>query len=334
MSNSIKTGGATLPSGTAVARYEKYEQAQAAVDQLSEAEFPVQHVAIVGVDLKLVEHVMGRITFGKVLLAGAAQGLWLGFMVGLIAGVVGSGVTTASFAVTLSLASALGLVGGILFGILSYFMRRDKRDYLSHSHVVAASYEVIAAENAELARKTLENSPGNLLRREISRPRAGGDDPSKRPPRYGVRLTEAQKQAFNAEAEGVSADTPAQAETSAPEPVAEQKAPAAPTVPESGTAQVAAESGAEPVTQTPVRLEETSPVATERPNYEAISTRTSPKGVPIPSRRVLHLQEEQSHATEETAPGVGAEAGPGEVETQNGEEEMPPQMRWHSPYEN
>jgi hypothetical protein len=64
--------------------YDSYEEAQKAVDYLSDNEFPVQDVLIVGTDLKQLERVTGRLTRGRVLGAGALSGAWLGLFVGTI----------------------------------------------------------------------------------------------------------------------------------------------------------------------------------------------------------------------------------------------------------
>ena len=83
------------PSGWPVGSYAKYEEAQRAVDHLADNEFPVADVTIVGVDLMLVERVIGRLTWGRVLLTGAASGAWLGLFVGLVLSLlapVGSGL--------------------------------------------------------------------------------------------------------------------------------------------------------------------------------------------------------------------------------------------------
>ena len=50
-----------------VAVYTSYADAQADVDALSDQNFPVANLAIVGTDLKLVERVTGRKTWGTVL---------------------------------------------------------------------------------------------------------------------------------------------------------------------------------------------------------------------------------------------------------------------------
>ncbi len=54
--------GLNLEYPMSLGRYEKYEEAQKAVDYLSDHEFPVQNVLIVGTDLKQLERVTGRLT--------------------------------------------------------------------------------------------------------------------------------------------------------------------------------------------------------------------------------------------------------------------------------
>ena len=71
-----------FPQSLAV--YDDYTKAQKAVDFLSDNEFPVQNCMIVGTDLKQVERITGRLTTGRVALAGALSGLWLGLLIGLI----------------------------------------------------------------------------------------------------------------------------------------------------------------------------------------------------------------------------------------------------------
>ena len=68
----IPTSALTLDFPLSLGVYEKYEQAQKAVDYLSDNEFPVQNCLIVGTDLKQVERVTGRLTYGKVAAGGRA----------------------------------------------------------------------------------------------------------------------------------------------------------------------------------------------------------------------------------------------------------------------
>ncbi len=65
-------------------RYDTYEKAQKAVDYLSDHEFPVQNVLIVGTDLKQLERVTGRLTRARVAVGGLVSGAWLGLFVGMI----------------------------------------------------------------------------------------------------------------------------------------------------------------------------------------------------------------------------------------------------------
>jgi hypothetical protein len=129
----------TLPRGEVVASFESYPQAQEAVDVLARADFPVDKVSIVGSDLKSVERVTGKLTWGRVALAGAASGAWLGIFFGLLLII---------FSPTVSLAFVLAalLIGagfGMLWGIVSYAINRRRRDFTSVQQVIATSYSVL-----------------------------------------------------------------------------------------------------------------------------------------------------------------------------------------------
>ena len=64
--------------------YDSYDDAQRAVDYLSDHEFPVQDVLIVGTDLKQLERVTGRLTRGRAMGGGALSGAWLGLFIGIM----------------------------------------------------------------------------------------------------------------------------------------------------------------------------------------------------------------------------------------------------------
>ncbi|MGH3362954.1 MAG: general stress protein, partial [Nocardioides sp.] len=76
--------GLDLEFPQSLAVYDDYAAAQKSVDFLSDNAFPVQNCMIVGTDLKQVERITGCLTKGRVALAGALSGLWLGLFVGLI----------------------------------------------------------------------------------------------------------------------------------------------------------------------------------------------------------------------------------------------------------
>ncbi len=147
--------------GVQVGSYDSYQQAQAAVDHLSDEKFPVENVTIIGSDLKMVERVTGRLTWGRALAAGAASGAWWGLFVGLLLGIFApSGTSWISSVLTGLL---IGLVFGALFAAVGYAATRGQRDFTSVSQVTASRYDVMCdparAEDARviLARWSLRN---------------------------------------------------------------------------------------------------------------------------------------------------------------------------------
>ena len=120
--------------------YDSYEQAQKAVDYLSDHEFPVQDVLIVGTDLKQLERVTGRLTTGRVVGAGALSGMWLGLFVGTIFALF----DPSGFQILNVLATVVfGAVFGAIWSTVGYRLTRGHRDFTSVSQVVANKYEVL-----------------------------------------------------------------------------------------------------------------------------------------------------------------------------------------------
>ncbi|QUB98203.1 general stress protein [Cellulosimicrobium cellulans] len=144
----------TPPRGEEVASYATYLEAQKAVDFLSDNKFAVELVTIVGTDLKMVERVTGRLTYGRVAIAGAASGAWFGLFVGLLLFMFsGQG----GFVLT---AVGIGAGFGLLFSVLSYALTQGKRDFTSQSQIVASSYGILCApERAGEARQLLGRMP-------------------------------------------------------------------------------------------------------------------------------------------------------------------------------
>jgi hypothetical protein len=140
-----------------VASYDDYGGAQAAVDRLSDAGFPVEHLDIVGSDLRLVERVTGRLTTGRAALAGAASGAWFGLFIGLLLGFF----TTSGWVAILVSAILIGAVWGLVFGALGHAATRGQRDFASVRALAATRYDVIARNGmAEQARKQLTDLDG------------------------------------------------------------------------------------------------------------------------------------------------------------------------------
>ncbi|MCP9956314.1 MULTISPECIES: general stress protein [Streptomyces] len=139
-----------------VGSYDSYEEAQAAVDRLSDEGFPVENIDIVGSGLKLVEHVTGRITKGRAAAAGAASGAWFGLFIGILLGLFTPG--RAWLGLLLS-GVVLGAVWGAVWGFAGHATTGGRRDFSSVRTLAASKYDVIArGGQAERARTILHGS--------------------------------------------------------------------------------------------------------------------------------------------------------------------------------
>ncbi|MGY1639716.1 general stress protein [Geodermatophilus sp. SYSU D00703] len=140
--------------GVQVGSYDSYQQAQAAVDYLADEKFAVENVTIIGSDLKQVERVTGRLSWGRAIAAGAAAGAWWGLFVGLLLGIFAPSGTSWVGSVLTGL--LIGLAFGALFGAVGYAATRGRRDFTSTSAIVAGRYDVMCnPARAEEARALL-----------------------------------------------------------------------------------------------------------------------------------------------------------------------------------
>lgn len=131
----------TLPKGETVATFETYAEAQAAVDALAKAEFPVKELAIVGTDLTTVERITGKLTWGRAGGAGAISGAWFGTFLGLLFFIFSPTGTSVGILIS---AILLGAGFGMIFGLVSYSVNRRRRDFTSTMQVLATRYAIIA----------------------------------------------------------------------------------------------------------------------------------------------------------------------------------------------
>jgi hypothetical protein len=138
---------------TTVATYDTYASAQRAVDYLSDNGFPVENTAIVGTDLRLVEHVTGRMTVGRAAGAGALSGAWFGLLIGLLLSIF---TTTVAWILVLLAAVGVGALWGAIFGAIAHAMLGGRRDFSSVSSLQAGQYAVtVTADRADEARQFL-----------------------------------------------------------------------------------------------------------------------------------------------------------------------------------
>jgi len=138
--------------------YSSYADAQRAVDYLADEKFEVRNLAIVGTDLKSVERVLGRRTWGTVILSGVQSGISTGLLVALVMLIF---VRPTSFLLLLLAALAIGVALGVGFAAAAYAMTGGKRDFTSVTQTVATKYEVLCEHKvAAQAREMLQRLPG------------------------------------------------------------------------------------------------------------------------------------------------------------------------------
>lgn len=123
-----------------VATYTKYEDAQAAVDRLSDEGFPVENVSIVGHDIRTVENVSGRLTNGRAAGRGLVGGIWFGLLAGILFSFF---VQNVSFIQVILTTLILGALWGALYGFLGHAATRGRRDFSSVKTMEAGRYEVL-----------------------------------------------------------------------------------------------------------------------------------------------------------------------------------------------
>jgi hypothetical protein len=136
--------GADVTKRPVLASYDDYLAAQKAVDTLSDNGFPVQNVAIVGVDVRIVESVLGRMSWGKAATSGLFSGAWFGALIGLFIALFAS--PNGEILPLLGLGLLYGAAAGIVFGMVSYAFTGGKRDFVSRQQLQAARYDVLCEQ--------------------------------------------------------------------------------------------------------------------------------------------------------------------------------------------
>lgn len=148
-----QVSGLSLDFPMSLGVFDRYEEAQEAVDYLSDKEFPVQDCMIVGTELRQVERVTGRLTPARVALGGVLTGLWLGLFVGLIFALF---APSGDAFMTVLWCVGFGGLFALVWALIGYWATQGRRDFTSVSQVVATRYEVLTEhKHAERARDLL-----------------------------------------------------------------------------------------------------------------------------------------------------------------------------------
>ena len=134
--------GATAPPPTKLVEFVRYEEAQSAVDKLSDQGFPVEHVSIVWARLRQIEYVTGRRTIVTAAMQGAASGLWFGAFIGLLLSLF---VELEEDASAVGLVVSYALTGAVVVAIyqaVRHWAQRGRRDFSTMGKLDAEAYEI------------------------------------------------------------------------------------------------------------------------------------------------------------------------------------------------
>jgi len=178
----MNTEGVTNPGSAAfpgtrrtIATYSRYEDAQRAVDYLSDQKFPVEHTAIVAEGLRLVEQVTGRLTYGRAALSGALNGAFVGVFAGFLFGMF-AWISPLVSGLALALYGLLyGAVVGALLGMLFHAFTGGRRDFTSLPGIAADRYDLAVDE-------TFASEAASLLANMTSPPRPQTPSPGREQP--------------------------------------------------------------------------------------------------------------------------------------------------------
>ena len=139
-----------------VASYGSYAEAQSAVDYLTDQRFPVERVAIVAEDLRLVEQVTGRMGYGQAALQGAGSGALVGAIFGFFLGLFNIFDPVVSALLLALYGLIFGAIIGAIIGVIAQALTEGRRDFSSVGGIEADRYNVMVDEEvAEEASRLL-----------------------------------------------------------------------------------------------------------------------------------------------------------------------------------
>ena len=151
----------------AVGSFDRYGEAEKAVDYLSDRRFPVDRTTIVASDLRAVEQATGRVGYARATLDGGATGAVIGMLFGFVAGIfnwidpIVSGLALGLYGLV------FGAVTGVIAGLALHALTRGRRGFTSIGHVEASRYDVLVDEDwAHEAARLLED--GGLATRRAA----------------------------------------------------------------------------------------------------------------------------------------------------------------------
>ena len=147
-----------------IASYAGYADAETAVEWLVEHGFPVQRGAIVGMGLRSVEQLSGRMSARRAALLGVGPGILVGALVALLAGIFpwDSGSTE----VLISAVGVGALLGAVSGALLHEALSGGRRDFASTTRIEAERYDLqVDEDSADEAKRLLDDMPPTVAGR-------------------------------------------------------------------------------------------------------------------------------------------------------------------------
>lgn len=188
--------GDTGDMGETVAAVRTYKQAQDVVSQLINKEVAARDIAIVGIDVRTIERVTGRLGYAVAARNGAFNGVLIGLFMSAIF-VLGN--PEANMQIFLGVV-LVGVAIGMLLALITYMVTRRRRDFASITQLSAERYEVrVQRSSLQKARTVLGASavtpraPVAAAPVDLSVPPLYGErlPAGTEPPRYGERADSA-----------------------------------------------------------------------------------------------------------------------------------------------
>lgn len=143
---------ASLEGLTPVAEFRSKKQAHAAISHLSSSGVTVRGITLIGEGVRVVEQVMGPVSYGRVALRGAMSGGWMGLFVGLLLT-----LTRDQQPVSWTGAMFIGVAIGMLVAVVTFAIGNRKQRALSISNQVVPERYVMccSAEQVHDVRSAL-----------------------------------------------------------------------------------------------------------------------------------------------------------------------------------
>lgn len=175
----LNTSGGVGEIGETVATVTDYNAAQKLVSQLIAGEVPAREIAIVGMGVRTVERVTGRLGYANAARSGAVNGVLIGLFLSAIFVLGNPSVPIQAFVGVIFVGVAIGMI----LSLIAYSVLRRRRDYASVMQLSADHYDVtVLPASVGKARQVLGRSVTPIPPAEPSGP-AGAE-----PPRYGERV--------------------------------------------------------------------------------------------------------------------------------------------------